>query len=94
LLIWCGVAIMFVTNILSSSEENAAKSAPFVVLILPSLMVLVLYSIYNSAPPDSGTHKPPIWYVICMLTLWATCLCAECWTYFRRRSPKDDDHVV
>jgi hypothetical protein len=94
LLRWFGIAIWYFTSILSTSEEKAARSVPFVVPFLLCMMLLVISSIYLPAPPDSGTHKPPTWYVIFMVTIWATSLCWECWTYFRRRSPKDNDHVA
>ena len=94
LLMWCGLTIWFITGILSSSEEGAARSAPFVVPFLLCIMVLVVCSIYLPAPLDSGTHKPPTWYVIFMITIWATLIFTECWKYFRRHSPKDDDHAA
>jgi hypothetical protein len=94
LLTWCGVTIISVTSILTSSEGKAARSAPFVAHFLLCLMLLVVLSIYEPPPPDSGINKPPTWYVIFMVTLWAACFGEECWAYFRRRPPKDDDHVV
>jgi drug/metabolite transporter (DMT)-like permease len=90
----CGMTIWFITGILCSSEENAVKRAPLVVVFLLCQMALVICSIYNPIPHDSDTFKPPTWYAIFMITIWATSLCWECWTYFRRRSPKDNDHVA
>lgn len=90
----CGLTIMFVTAILSSSEKAAARCAPLVVLFLVCQMCLVVGDIHSSAPPDSGMYKPPTFLEIFMVTIWATCLCSVCWTYFRRRLPKDDDHAA
>jgi hypothetical protein len=90
LLQWFGIAIMFFTGILSSSEEKAARSVPLVVLFLLCMMGLVICSIYRPVPVDSGTHKPSTWYVLFIVTLWAASLGWECWTYFRQRSPKED----
>jgi hypothetical protein len=94
-LVWnSGVAIWFITEILSSSEENAARCAPLVVIFLLAQMVLVVCGIYDSAPSGSGTHQPSTGYVTFVLGLWVSALSWECWMYFYRRSPKNDDHVA
>jgi hypothetical protein len=89
-----GLTVLILTNVLSSSDEKADRKAPFLVLFfLPLLMAQVVCSIYLPTQFDAGAHNPS-WLAALLITTWAIGLCWECWTYFRGRSLKDDDHAA
>jgi hypothetical protein len=83
-----GITILFVTGVLSSPEECAARRVGAVLLFLCICMVLVILGIYSGdafAPPKGG---PRTWYVVALVATWLIC---GVWEYGRWRGSKRED---
>ena len=82
-----GLAVLFVTAFLSSTEPPSTKRVASVLFSLSICMFLVVLSIFSDDVFAARTGGPRIWYVFPLIVAWLIC---GIWEYERwRRATRD-----
>jgi len=86
-----GIAVCFLTNALSWSEEEAGKRMGLILLALAATMLMVVANVFDHDSSTAFYQKLQPWLVVALVGCWAFFLVSD---YRRWRRQKDTDHAA
>ncbi len=86
-----GIAVCFLTNALSWSEEEAGRRMGLILLALAAMMLFALATVFNHDSSTAFYRKLQPWLVVALVSCWAFFLVSD---YLRWRRQKDTDHAA
>jgi len=86
-----GIAVCFLTNALSWSEEEAGRRIGLILLALAATMLMVVANVFDHDSSTAFYRKLQPWLVVALVGSWAFFLVSD---YRRWRRQKDTDHAA